>query len=128
MQIIEFEVPEIGKFKAKASLTIIEENELENRIDEQLDGQYYELKARALDLEHKNYEDIANQIHFQIYVARIMATLEKVLIELPDTIQAVETIEDYDSLFAIYDQYKKKQNPRQNPSKKESTKSSNSSI
>lgn len=109
MNFIEFDIKEIGHFKLKESLTIIEEMQLENQIDDILDGKYYELRARAESLAKKN-KKIAEQIYSQLLIVQIIATLEILIVEKPfDTL--IRNLEGYDTLLKIWEAYKKKVAP-----------------
>ena len=107
MDIVEFDVKNIGKFKAKTSLTIIEETQLESHIDELMNGKYYETKARAKSLA-ESHKEVADEIYMLIYVMQIIATLEFVVIEKPASILSFRDLKDYSTLFNIYQEYKKK--------------------
>ena len=117
MQIVDFEVQGIGKFRAKSSLTIFEESQLESRIDDLMDGKYYETKARAKSLA-SDHKDIADEIFMLIFVMQIIATLEFVVIEKPSAIVSFRDLQDYKTLFDIYSEYKKKVEPQKQDEKK----------
>lgn len=106
MNIIEFDVKGVGHFKARQQPTILEETHIDNKTDDMLDGKYYELQSRAISLADKDRET-ADQVFLKIRVIQVIATLETLLIEMPDTVKLRE-ITDYSALFAIWNEYKKK--------------------
>lgn len=110
MQIVDFEVQGIGKFRAKSSLTIFEESQLEGRIDDLMQGKYYENRARAKSLAQTSPE-ISEEIFTLIWVMQIIATLEFVVIEKPATVTSFREITEYKTLFDIWTEYKKKISP-----------------
>lgn len=107
MNIITIDVENIGQFEIKQSLTIMEDSQLENRIDELLNGKYYELKARAEKLA-ESHPEIAKQIFTQVYVIEIIATLEKLIVSYPGNLKSIHDITEYNQLFQIWGTYKKK--------------------
>ena len=117
MQIVDFEVPGIGKFRAKSALTIFEESQLENRIDDLMGGKYYETKARAKSLA-SDHKEIADEIFMLIFVMQIIAMLEFVVIEKPAEIVSFRDLHDYKTLFDIYSEYKKKVDPEKEEDRK----------
>ena len=114
MNFIGFDVEGIGHFKLKESLTIIEETQLENRIDDILEGKYYELKARAENLSVKNVK-IAEQIFSQLFIVQMIATLEMLIVEKPFP-NPIRNLEGYDTLWKIWEAYKKKVTPAESES------------
>lgn len=110
MNYIEFDVDGIGHFKVKESLSIIEEMQLDNRIDDILDGKYYELRARAENISSKS-EAIAEQIYTQLFIVQIIASLEMLIVEKPDTIKSIRDLTAYETLLKIWEAYKKKVTP-----------------
>ena len=118
MEYVEFDITNIGHFKARSSLTILEEAQLDNRIDDLMGGKFYENRARAKALV-QNSPEIADEIFTLIFVMQIIATLEFVVIEKPVSIVSFKDITEYKTLFDIWIEYKKKVSPEP----KEKTKS-----
>lgn len=106
MQLISFTVENLGTFKAKENLSILEEAQLEQEIDEFLNNRYYELKKRQTDLAGtEQYTKVKNQLQ----TVEIVFELNKAIVERPETIPTnIGELSDYEILVKIWNEYQKK--------------------
>lgn len=107
MNYIEFDVESIGHFKAKQELSIIEESRIDTISDDLLNGKLYELIARAEQLKKVDIKT-AKDLKLQIQIIQMIAELEIVIIEMPESIKHIRDIRKYADLFLIWNAYKKK--------------------
>lgn len=106
MQQIIFVVENIGTFKAKENLSILEEAQLEQEIDEFLNNQYYELKQRQVELAETEQ---GKKIKTRLQIVEIVFELNKAIIERPETIPAnIGDLKDHEVLVKIWNEYQKK--------------------
>lgn len=107
MTIIDFQVKDVGTFKAKEMLPIIDEANLENEIDQALDYKYYELLERAEKLKNNN-KNLYNIIIYRIRTVEICLTLDKVITEKPEWIPSFREITDNNLLIKVWNAYQDK--------------------
>jgi hypothetical protein len=105
-QTISFTIENIGTFKAKESLSIIEEAQLEREIDEFFNNQYYEIKKRQTDLAETEQ---GKNIKTRLQIVEIIFELNKAITERPETMPAnVGDLKDHAILVKIWNEYQKK--------------------
>ena len=108
-EVIEFELEGVGRFRIESEPSIEQEFRIDSKVDDTLDGKYFEMQAKAEELEASEdpkKQKIAERIRTELATLRMAYLLDELTIESP--VGKISALKDKELFARIMEAYLQK--------------------